>query len=366
MPGIRQLPEKGHPDQTRQRDIPSTRSANDIGKLPDKNIADARPSASCPASTSRARPAAKVVSTRPIGSRPAAPRPASPASLSTATTCQPATGSSSTNISWSAAASASPCCPRKSSRTLTIYKTQDPSILEGGVSGVVDIQTRNPLNLAKEFTFEASAAAAYNTNAGPARQPWQPQFNGLLGWKNADDTFGVIPFRASTRSAASFRYGQETLGYTNDQRHGIGHSRHINDPFVPGTGMPIRQENPTLNGVQAPTLIGSSLFEQQRTRASRRRPDRCNGSRRMTMPSWNLELDLTLSVNADNSQRHVTWIPLTQTNSPRMCPRATRSRTTHWFQPSGRRCPRPGQTLHSRLAAQASGRSHRRQHHQAG
>jgi iron complex outermembrane receptor protein len=139
--------------------------------------------------------------------------------------------------------------PAEIVQNVVVYKTQDPSIMEGGVSGAVDIQTRDPLSLAKEFTFEGSAEAAYNTNQGQHGSQWQPQFNGLLGWKNADDTFGVI-LQGFYEKRSVVRYGQETLGWGTI-----------------AAGMPIATANPTTIGDAYPTLIGSSLFEQERTRA---------------------------------------------------------------------------------------------------
>src|SRR5258708_2028321 len=44
--------------------------------------------------------------------------------------------------------------PAEIVQNVVVYKTQDASLLEGGVSGAVDIQTRDPLNLSKSFTFE--------------------------------------------------------------------------------------------------------------------------------------------------------------------------------------------------------------------
>jgi iron complex outermembrane receptor protein len=154
--------------------------------------------------------------------------------------------------------------PAEIVQNILVYKTQDPSILEGGVSGAVDIQTRDPLGLSKTFTFEGSAEATYNTNQGQHGSQWQPQFNALLGWKNADDTFGAI-VQGFYEKRSVVRYGQEVLGWA-----AISGTAPVpataTTPFVPGTGDPIAQVNPSLNGVQAPTLIGSSLFEQERTR----------------------------------------------------------------------------------------------------
>ena len=127
---------------------------------------------------------------------------------------------------------------------VTVYKTQDASQIEGGVAGSVDVETRSPLDLAQHYTVEAQAEAAYNSNSGNTK----PQFNGLLGWKSADDTFGIL-VQGFYEERDSRRYGQETLGYT---------------PI--SAGMPLATAHPELIGVEAPTLIGSSLFEQDRKR----------------------------------------------------------------------------------------------------
>jgi iron complex outermembrane receptor protein len=134
--------------------------------------------------------------------------------------------------------------PAEIVQNVEVYKTQDAALLEGGVAGSVDIQTRNPLDLKQGPTFEGSAQGAYNTNTGEVK----PQFNGLLGWRNNDDTLGAI-IQGFYEQRSVRRYGQETLGYT-----------------AITSAMPLGAANPTLVGVQAPTLIGSTLFEQEKTR----------------------------------------------------------------------------------------------------
>jgi iron complex outermembrane receptor protein len=137
--------------------------------------------------------------------------------------------------------------PAEMVQTTVVYKTQDASLLEGGVSGVVNLITTDALSLggaSSQWTFQAAAEGAYNSLRGD----WKPQFDGQIGWKNADDTFGVaVQGFYEDRSVA--RYGQETLGYT-----------------AITAAMPIGAANPSLIGVQAPTLIGSTLFQQERTR----------------------------------------------------------------------------------------------------
>ena len=118
--------------------------------------------------------------------------------------------------------------PAEIVQNIEVYKTQDASLLEGGVAGVVDIQTRNPLDLKKAITVEGSAEAAYNSNSAETK----PQFNALFGWKNDNDTFGVI-VQGFYEQRSVRRYGQETLGYAaiigglaaGDRRPSVGRRR---------------------------------------------------------------------------------------------------------------------------------------------
>ncbi len=125
-----------------------------------------------------------------------------------------------------------------------VYKTQDASLLEGGVAGTVNLITQKPLDFGQQFTIEASAEAAYESLS----QSTKPQVDGLLAWHSADDTFGVL-VQGFYEDRTIRRYGQETLGYTTIT-----------------AAEPAGAAFPSLVGVQAPTLIGSTLFEQEKTR----------------------------------------------------------------------------------------------------
>lgn len=125
-----------------------------------------------------------------------------------------------------------------------VYKTQNASLLEGGVAGQIDLQTRNPLDLRRGFTAEGSLEGAYNSLSGQTK----PQVNGFLGWRSQDGNFGVIA-QGFYEDRTLRRYGQETLGYAA-----------ISSTSATGAAIP------SLVGVQAPTLIGSTLFVQERER----------------------------------------------------------------------------------------------------
>lgn len=134
--------------------------------------------------------------------------------------------------------------PAEITQAATVYKTQNASLLSGGVAGAIDIQTRSPLSLPKQYTVEASAQVQYNTNTKQGR----PQINGLVGLKNADGDLGVI-LQGFDEKRSVERVGQETLGYTSIS-----------------SSMPLGAAHPELIGVQAPTLVGSTLFQQQKER----------------------------------------------------------------------------------------------------
>lgn len=135
--------------------------------------------------------------------------------------------------------------PSEIVQTTMVYKTQDASMLEGGVAGSVDILTRRPLSFNKPLSFQGSVEGAYNSLTGQVK----PQASGLIAWQNSTGTFGAL-VQGFYEERSLRRYGQETLGYTQIT-----------------SGTTTGAKNPSLIGVWAPVLIGSTLFEQERKRA---------------------------------------------------------------------------------------------------
>jgi len=127
---------------------------------------------------------------------------------------------------------------------VVVHKTAEASDVEGGVAGYVDIQTRKPLEFTNPFTAMATLGGVY------ADQPdkTDPQFSGLINWKNDDKTFGVM-LQLFSEKRHLRRDGQEVLGY---------------DQIAPTSTM--AQAHPDLAGVYYPHLLGSALFAQERKR----------------------------------------------------------------------------------------------------
>ncbi len=128
---------------------------------------------------------------------------------------------------------------------VVVQKSSEAKIVEGGAAGSVDIITRKPLQFAKPLTVEASVGGVYSDLPNDTK----PQFSGLINWKNADDSFGML-FQGFYEERSLQRNGQEVIGGYNQ---------------IAATD-PIAVAHPNLAGVYYPNLIGETLFTQKRTR----------------------------------------------------------------------------------------------------
>lgn len=117
---------------------------------------------------------------------------------------------------------------------LEVYKSPQADVEEGGVGGTINVHTRNPLDL-KPLTLSASVQGVYSDRSGK----FDPQISGLVSWKNADETFGIL-IGGIYQKRQTRRDGIEVFGYA---------------PFAVNGG--------TAN---VPTLIGSTIFKQDRER----------------------------------------------------------------------------------------------------
>lgn len=137
---------------------------------------------------------------------------------------------------------------------VTINKTARADLVEGGVAGAVDVQTRRPLEFKKNLTLEASVGAMHSTLADKT----DPQLSALAAWKNSDNTFGML-LQVFDQKQHLRRDGNEVLGYFTIDK----------TKFATGTTVNLNgtvQSIDVLDGVKAPSLIGASLFEQERHR----------------------------------------------------------------------------------------------------
>jgi len=128
---------------------------------------------------------------------------------------------------------------------VVVQKSSEASLVEGGVAGSVNIVTRRPLDdFRKPLTFEVSAGAVY----ADLPKKTDPQLSALLSWKNPDSNFGVMA-QGFYEDRHLRRDGTEILGY---------------DQITPGSNLALA--HPDLANVWVPHDIGSALFEQERKR----------------------------------------------------------------------------------------------------
>ena len=72
--------------------------------------------------------------------------------------------------------------------SLDVYKSPSADLDEGSIGGLVIVKTRKPLAFKDQLTLQASAEAMYSKLPGKT----DPQLSGLLNWKSDDKTFGVL------------------------------------------------------------------------------------------------------------------------------------------------------------------------------
>ena len=136
--------------------------------------------------------------------------------------------------------------PSELVQRVEVRKSSEASLVEGGTAGSVNIITRKPLDFSKAFTFEAGIGAVY----ADLPKKTDPQLSALFAFKNEAKTFGVM-VQAFSEKRNLRRDGSETLGYNQ---------------LTAANAPALIAAHPELNGVYAPDLLGAGLFTQERER----------------------------------------------------------------------------------------------------
>jgi iron complex outermembrane recepter protein len=175
----------------------------------------------------------------------------------------------------------------------TVYKTSQANILDGGLAGTVNVTTRKPLNEKQTFGGLLSAGGVYADL--PAKT--SPQLNASLNWKNDSNTLGAIGQVFSEKrwirrdSVSRLAYGTSSgWGEINTAT-----MKGITDASLAGT--PYKAAD--LNGVRMPGSLSSEFVEGVR--------DRKGGMLALqARPTAKLDVGLTgfySSMNANNYGR---------------------------------------------------------------
>src|ERR1700754_2905990 len=126
---------------------------------------------------------------------------------------------------------------------VVVHKSSEAKLQEGGAAGSVDIITRKPLEFAKQYTTQVSVGGVY----ADVPSSTKPQFSGLFNYKSDDNTFGVMA-QAFYEKRSLERDGQEVVG---------GYAQ-----IAPTSAL--AAAHPDLAGVYYPNEIGQTLFTQTR------------------------------------------------------------------------------------------------------
>src|SRR5437762_9693771 len=116
-----------------------------------------------------------------------------------------------------------------------VRKASTADLVEGGAAGNVDIITRKPLQFSKQITLEGTFGGVY----ADLPKKTDPQVNALVNWRNDAGTVGVLA-QGFFEKRHLRRDGQEILGYGQ---------------ISPTSALAVA--HPDLANVYYPTLIGS-------------------------------------------------------------------------------------------------------------
>ena len=132
-----------------------------------------------------------------------------------------------------------------------VHKTSVASDIEGGTAGSVNIITRKPLEFSKQFTLEGSLGAVY----ADLPKKTDPQASVMAAWRNEDKTFGFM-VQGFDEKRHLRRDGVETFAHDGTNAY-PGISATTNASSV-AAGIPA--------GTKYVNLMGSALFTQDRDR----------------------------------------------------------------------------------------------------
>jgi iron complex outermembrane receptor protein len=88
---------------------------------------------------------------------------------------------------------------------LEVYKSSQADIIEGGVGGTVVVKTRTPLDLDANTVY-GSVELSHSDDSGET----DPQFSGMYSWKNDDENLGFL-FSAVQQTRQLQRQGNEAF-----------------------------------------------------------------------------------------------------------------------------------------------------------
>lgn len=153
-----------------------------------------------------------------------------------------------------------------------VYKSPEARLEEGGVGGTIILNTRRPFDVPSMSGF-VSVEGTYSDTT----EKFEPQVGGQLSWKNKDETLGFLVGGVwQKRSNRELRSNTETWRWWSDRTNGTvntpatdvnGNPFENNDAisYWPGTGVTAR-DGTHYSGYWAPQSVNAQVFNQERER----------------------------------------------------------------------------------------------------
>ncbi|MDB5748380.1 MAG: TonB-dependent receptor [Massilia sp.] len=141
-----------------------------------------------------------------------------------------------------------------------VYKTSQANLVDGGLAGTINVTTRKPLSQKERFGGIISGGVSYAELPGKAG----PDFNATFNWKNEAGTFGIIAQGFAEKryvrrdSASRFAYSGGSGWDVINTSTMLG----ITDASLAGTGYKAAD----LNGVRIPGSMSTEFVESVRDR----------------------------------------------------------------------------------------------------
>ncbi|WP_444886147.1 TonB-dependent receptor [Microbulbifer sp. VAAC004] len=236
--GIRQSMEKNLDVKRFSNAVVDSITAEDIGKFPDKNVADALqrvPGVSIVrsggegAEVSIRGTAPELTFTQLNGNYIATPGDEPSRSLDYS--LLPATMIARTDV----------------------YKSPEAKLDEGGIGGTVILHTRKPLDL-----DAGEGMLSVETTYADVTEKYEPQYTGFYSWKNDQETFGVlVGYSKQDRQNRVISTTTENWGWQGDEKPHDG---------VEARGAMVDIDGNEYRDFYAPRAVVGSVFEEERTR----------------------------------------------------------------------------------------------------
>jgi TonB-dependent receptor len=131
-----------------------------------------------------------------------------------------------------------------------VFKSPEARIDEGGIGGTVILHSRKPLEM-----DAGEALVSAETTYSDTTEEWEPQFNALYSWKNDEGTFGIL--------AGYTKQDRTVISTSNHARHWRLHS---NDDERSAPAIVDQATGEVYNNVWAPRAMDIYHSEQDRTR----------------------------------------------------------------------------------------------------